>query len=473
MTRKSARLIFDIRNLANPLLKIKYKLAPYYDPSVRNLPLNTYSCAQIEGFLKEAGFTVENKLHLGFHFKAFAPLIVYQAKKMITRTPNIAAAYNFKDILSAIKLANDPEVIDRFAGSLNVFLGAQFVYPVNSGVSAFYLILESLKQNNIRKEVILPAYTAGSLVVAVKKAGLKPVLCDISLSDFNLDTKVLNNVITEDTLAVVAVHMFGLGMKSISQIKMSLPTGVTLIEDCAQAFGSRIKDKPVGSLSDISFFSFNRGKNFPLYSGGCIQVTSSDLSDKIKLLYQQLPENRGVGILTKITAFYFATRPYIYGLAYQAISCFRDTIAPNDFKVCRISRIQAGLGISCLEKIDDFLRARSKKGKSLIRALNSETGLILPCISEDDYPVFNQVPVIFKDQAQMGIIEKKLRHNGVEASRVYKKPLHHMFELGYKADDFPNANYLADHLLALPVHHLVSEQNIARMIEIIKETLNS
>ncbi|MBU0502995.1 MAG: class I SAM-dependent methyltransferase [Candidatus Omnitrophota bacterium] len=81
VTKKSGRLIFDIRNSANPALKIKYKLAPYYDASVKNLPLNTYSCAQIEGLLKEAGFTVENKLYLGFPIKAFAPLIVYQAKK--------------------------------------------------------------------------------------------------------------------------------------------------------------------------------------------------------------------------------------------------------------------------------------------------------------------------------------------------------------------------------------------------------
>ncbi|MBU0502996.1 MAG: DegT/DnrJ/EryC1/StrS family aminotransferase [Candidatus Omnitrophota bacterium] len=390
---------------------------------------------------------------------------------MIKRTPNIAAVYNFQDISSALNLAGDPKVIDKFAGSLTVFLQAQYIYPVNSGVSAFYLILESLKHDSLKKEVILPAYTAGSLVVAIKKAGLKPALCDISLEDFNLDTKVLSKSVSDDTLAAVAVHMFGIGIGSISQIKMTLPTGVTLIEDCAQAFGSRIRARPVGSFSDISFFSFNRGKNFPLYSGGCILVNSPDLSGKIESLCKQLPENTGAGIFAKIAAFYFATRPYVYGLAYQAISCFRDTVAPKDFKVCRISRIQAGLGIRCLEKIDIFLKARYEKGKFLIKSLKSETGLILPIISEDDYPVFNQVPVLFKDSTKLGIIEKKLMHSGLEASRVYKRPLHHMFELGYKPEDFPNANYLADHLLALPIHHLVSEQDIEKMIDIIKKNI--
>jgi len=75
-------------------------------------------------------------------------------------------------------------------------------------------------------EVILPAYTAGSLVVAVGKAGLKPVLCDISLDNYNAAAPDMLRLVGADTLAVVCVHMFGIPVDGIEKLRQGMPAGV-------------------------------------------------------------------------------------------------------------------------------------------------------------------------------------------------------------------------------------------------------
>ena len=101
---------------------------------------------------------------------------------MIRKFPIIRPSVGYKDIWRSI-IRNHVSGCRDIAAFMAVSSGNRFVYPLNSGLAAFYLILSCLKSRSERKEVVIPAYTAGSLVVAIKKAGLKPVLCDISLDE--------------------------------------------------------------------------------------------------------------------------------------------------------------------------------------------------------------------------------------------------------------------------------------------------
>ncbi len=188
---------------------------------------------------------------------------------MIKKFPIICPAVGPCDIWRSIFLKQNSSEKD-FAALLAGSTGNKYIYLVNSGLTAFYLALLALKNHSERQEVVLPAYTAGSLVVAIKKAGLKPVLCDITLEDFNLDRKILSGVVSGNTLAVVAVHMFGIPISDISGIKQKIPSGVCLIEDCCQAEGGKVDNLEVGSFGELSFFSFNRGENFSTFGGGGI-----------------------------------------------------------------------------------------------------------------------------------------------------------------------------------------------------------
>lgn len=391
---------------------------------------------------------------------------------MLRKLPLIGSSISFGKLLYALKSMCASSANEEFSIALSKFTGLRYIYLTNSGISAFYIILKVLKEKSGRHEVILPAYTAGSLVVAVIKAGLVPVLCDISPEDFNLDTHSLSRAISSDTLGVVAAHMFGIGIKDIGVLRERLPPDIFLIEDCAQSMGSRIKEGGLGNFSDVSFFSFGRGKNLAIYSGGCIATNNEELAGEIEREWRKIKEE---GLFFKLSlpweslAFSLAVTPFIYGLLFPFISRFKDTIPPKDLSVAKMTDFQAGLGIKLIEETEAAFSRRYLNGLFLTERLKGEKGIILPRIPEFAHFVFNRFPIMFEALERRGFVEKKLLEHGIESSRMYLKPLHRMFDLGYKKEDFPHAGYLAEHILTLPVHPLVREQDLERMVKILTE----
>ena len=393
---------------------------------------------------------------------------------MIKKLPIISSCAGPMDILKALCRSPGRYSLALFAETLASSMRSKYTFLTNSGISSFYVILKSLSRLSRKTEVLLPAYTAGSLIVAVRKAGLKPVLYDISLKDLNGDIDSLMTVISDRTLAAVCVHMFGIGMAGIAGLRERLPPDLFLVEDCAQAMGSSIGGITVGNFGDVSFFSFNRGKNLPLFGGGLISTNNDKVAAAIKEESAALAEE---GLFTKLSeplkllAFSIASDPAMYGLAFPLISRFKETAPPKDLDIRRMSDFQASLGSSLLEKRDDIFSRRYLNGTALMEGLKDVSGIILPEMQANRHSVFNRMPVLFKEPAKRELAAKRLWDGGVETSTMYIKPLHHMFNLGYAEDEFPNAVYCAQRLLALPTHPLVNEDAITRMVKIIKEVM--
>ncbi len=389
---------------------------------------------------------------------------------MISKIPIIDSWLSFRDILFALKMSRKDSLGQEFRLKISRLLGLENIYFTDSGLSAFFIILNALKENSKKREVVLPAYTAGSLVTAVIKAGLKPVLCDISLKDFNLEVNGLEKSVSGETLAVICVHLFGIGTEDIAGLKAKLASGVLLIEDCAQAMGSKITEKQVGSFADISFFSFNRGKNLPLCSGGCIATNSEIWSASLSRQIEQLADPGLFSktlIPLKILAISLAVNPFIYGLGFPLISLFKDDSPLVNIRPRKFTAFQAGLGLALLSRTESFFKSRFQNGKFLLDNLKDKEGIIVPDISSRSQPVFNRFPVVFEDPEKKEKIKQKLWKLGIEASEMYLRPVHQMFDLGYKLEEFPQANYLASHLLTLPVHSSIRQEDLEIMIKVI------
>lgn len=391
---------------------------------------------------------------------------------MINRLPIIGSPITGNDIWRALKSMKTAQGGEEFRAAFSEFTQARHVYGANSGISSFYIILEAIKRLSSGKEVILPAYTAGSLAVAVKKAGLTPVLCDISMEDFNLDINSLPGAISKNTLAVAGVHSFGINIKDIKDARKKIPDNIFFIEDCAQSMGTKVEERQAGSFGDVSFFSFNRGKNLPICGGGCIATNSGKIAAVIE------EEVKGLGSegllsdiisLSAVLCFSLAVNPVIYGAGFCFISRFKDNAPPEDFKVGQMNGFQAALGLGLMRRREELFSVRYKNGMYLINGLKDIERIILPSIQKHAYPVFNRLPVVFKDSSQRLIAQEKLWKCGVETSPMYSKPLHHMFDLGYKKEDFPNANYFAERVLALPVHQAVKQDTLSRIIDVIRQ----
>lgn len=390
---------------------------------------------------------------------------------MLAKVPIISSAVGWRELFRSAAYMNKACADKEFCDFLSKHIGSKYIYLTNSGISAFFVILKALKASSKRKEVILPAYTAGSLVVGLIKSGLTPVLCDISLDDFNLDKDSLFKLVSSRTLAVVGAHMFGIIMENLERLREEIPKDIFLIEDCAQAMGGKIRGRQVGSFGDISFFSFNRGKNLPLCGGGCIATNSLAIALAIE---EELKDVKSQGIFSNLMAFFkvlsfsFATNPHVYGLGHIFVSCFKDSVPPSILSIERINNFQVAIGLALKDRAKGLFSKRYNNGVFLIRALKDAKGIILPKISGDAYPVFNRLPILFEDLDKKEIAEKELWRVGIETSRMYLKPLHHMFALGYRKEDFPCASYFAEHLLTLPAHPALVETDLEKIIEVIR-----
>lgn len=382
---------------------------------------------------------------------------------MISKLPVIGPALMPKD-LCAVLLPRQ-EGRRRFCAGLGPLTGHRRLYLADSGLSAFYLILKALSRGSERNEVVLPAYTAGSLMVAVRAAGLVPVLCDVSLRDFNLDLSLLGQAVTSRTLAVTCCHMFGIPIEGVGQLSSRFP-GVYLIEDCAQSMGSEVGGAPVGLSGDISFYSFNRGKNLPLSGGGCIAVSPEGKAGRIEFPVLEAKRS-SLAAWWRSAAFYAAARPFVYGAAYALISRFKESAPPLGVCPADMADLSVRLGERLLPRCGELWRARYERGNVLLKGLSGIHGLRLPQIPPGSRPAFNRFPVMFDDPVAAEAARRRLWRAGIESSRMYLEPLHRMFDPGAAADSFPNARRLAAGMLALPCHPGCSLADMETMVKVL------
>lgn len=382
------------------------------------------------------------------------------------------AAYSVK--LKDLEAAFFPkkEALENFACGLAPFTGHRDIFFTNSGAAAFYLILESLKEiSPARNEVVLPAYTASILVMAVQKSGLKAVLSDISLEDFNINIDGIDNAVSDKTLCIVVAHMFGIPVAKISNLKNRFKD-VFIVEDCAQAMGAEIDGKPVGSFGDFSFYSFNRGKNLPTYGGGAATAVSAKLTQVLKKKAESLEVNSvfsDLAIPWKMLLFSIAVNPLIYGWFYPMISLFKNNRVPADFEIKKYSLCQASAAVSLIAGFKDSIEARYDNGMAIIRGLKDLNGLAVPVIRDNIKPAFNRLPVMCKDIEKRDKVEAMLNKAGIETSNMYNKPIHHIFGLGYKKESFENAVCFARTLMTLPAHPLLDGGSIEKILGVIRE----
>ena len=164
--------------------------------------------------------------------------------------------------------------IKNFEKNFAKFTNSKYCIAVGNGTDALEIAIEAL---NLKKgsEVIVPANTWISTAEAVVNNGLKLVFCDINLNDYTISIKDLKKKITNRTKAIIAVHLYGNPANMIEIRKIARVKKIKVIEDCAQAHGSKIKNKHVGTFGDIGTFSFFPGKNLGAFGDGGGIITNS------------------------------------------------------------------------------------------------------------------------------------------------------------------------------------------------------
>ena len=194
-----------------------------------------------------------------------------------------------KGIFRALIMMKRVDTTKIFENRLKDFLKVKHCFLTSSGTTALYLALSSLKELSKKNEVIIPAYTCPSILAAVIKADLKPVLCDLDEEKSNFDFNKLKDKISNCTLAITSVHLFGIPEDSYKIKNLTFSYKVFQIEDAAQSFGTVISNNNddirsqgmLGTIGDIGIHSFGRGKPLTLMQGGVLTTNSDDIAKVI------------------------------------------------------------------------------------------------------------------------------------------------------------------------------------------------
>ena len=164
------------------------------------------------------------------------------------------------------------------------YCGAKHCVGVATGLDAIYLILKAMDIKT-GDEVIVPSNTFIATALAVSYTGATPVFVEPEIDTYNIDVTRIEEKITPNTKAIIAVHLQGRPADMDAVNEIAKKHGLKVLEDAAQAHGTKYKGRRVGALSDAAAFSFYPGKNLgALGDGGCVVTNDDDIASKVRAL---------------------------------------------------------------------------------------------------------------------------------------------------------------------------------------------
>ncbi|HBE80854.1 MAG TPA: transcriptional regulator, partial [Firmicutes bacterium] len=157
--------------------------------------------------------------------------------------------------------------VKEFEAKMAAYLGVQYAITVANGSDALVLSLLALGIGP-GDEVIVPSFTFFATASAVGRVGAVPVFADVKENDYNIDPEQVRKKITAKTRAVIPVHLFGFPADMLKLTEIAKEYKLAIVEDAAQALGSTIENRLVGSIGTLGCFSFFPTKNLGCFGDG-------------------------------------------------------------------------------------------------------------------------------------------------------------------------------------------------------------
>lgn len=326
---------------------------------------------------------------------------------------------------------------NKLENELKKYLGIQNLTLFTNG----HLSLESaIDSMNIKGEVITTPFTFASTTHAIIRKGLDPIFCDIDMSDLTIDTKKIEEKINEKTSAIMPVHIYGNICDIDSLEKIAKSYDIKIIYDAAHAFGITVNGKGIGNFGDASIFSFHATKVFNTIEGGAITFKDKNLKEKADAL-----KNFGI------------TGP-------ESVEYIGGNAKMNEF--------QAAMGLCNLRYIDKEIEKRKLVTERYIYNLKEIDGIRIQSYKKGINYNYSYFPVILENyKYSRDDIYKKLLKNNI-LSRKYFYPLTKDLKCygnRFKNINTPNAEYISNRVLTLPLYADLDFKDVDRICNIIKE----
>ncbi len=345
------------------------------------------------------------------------------------------------EVLDSGMLAQGKEVAE-FEKRFAEYCGCRNAVAVNSGTAALHTALYAI---GIREgdEVITSPFTFVASANAILMQNAKVVFADIKKDSFNIDPKEIEKKITDKTKAIVAVDLFGQMADYDAILNIAQKHGLKVVEDAAQAVGAEISGSRAGNVADIAGFSLYATKNLMCGEGGVVTTNNDEYAELCRRFRHHGQSEK--------------TRYQYYDIGYNY----------------RMTNIAAAIGLVQLGKIDEYNEKRQKNAEALSKGLADIPEVVVPAASPEAKHVFHQYTILV-DPEKRDEIMNKIKEQGCGCAVFYPKPLHlhpHFGNMGYSEGDFPVSEETAKRCISLPVHPRLSEEDISKIIETVKEAV--
>ncbi len=348
--------------------------------------------------------------------------------------------------------------VEAFEQAFADFVGVNHAVAVCSGTAALQLALTALGIGP-GDEVIVPSLTFFSTVTSVIHAGGKPIFADID-DDYCLDPKTVREQITPRTKGILPVHYFGCAADLDELCSIAEENSLFVLEDCAQAIGTKHRGRTVGSIGQAGAFSFFATKNMTTGEGGMITTDNPDVAEMARMMRSHGMEGRDDHVM----------------LGYNF----------------RMTEMEAAIGSIQLEKLGAFNKKRQANSRYIYDRIGDVAWIGIQDIPVHVEHTFFWCPIFVREDVvgmKTGDVRRKLHEMGIGTRHRYQEPLYRQPMLRedspyprnydvrchqdgkpvrYEDLSFPNAEKYSGRLLGLPNHPGLSRQQLDRVVESVR-----
>lgn len=316
------------------------------------------------------------------------------------------------------------------------YCGVEHCIGVGNGLDALTLIFLAYCEQGVMQpgdEVIVPANTYIASILAVVRAGLKPIFCEPTFQSCNIDPEKIESLITPRTKAILPVHLYGRCADMQPILEIAARHHLKVVEDAAQSHGAVYRGKRTGNLGDAAGFSFYPAKNLgALGDGGAVTTNDESLATLIRSI-----------------ANYGSSAKYVH--LYKGINS-------------RLDELQAAVLRLKLLRLDADNECRRDIARRYLDEIKNPL-LALPCVDNWEQHVFHIFPVFSPDRDRL---QTYLAENGIQAQIHYPTPPHKQGALSeYSTLSLPVTERIHREELSLPMSPLMTGGEVDAVIAVL------
>ena len=338
-----------------------------------------------------------------------------------------------KTILNVLNSGNyvKSKELNKFEKKFAQYIKTKFAVGVGNATDAIFVALKALNIG-YGDEIITVSHTATGTAMGILNTGAKPVFCDISKRDFNIDISLISKKITKKTKAIVIVHLYGQSCEMKDLLYLAKKKGLPVIEDCSQSTGGKYKKRYLGSLGVFGCFSFFPTKNLSCIGDG--------------------------GMITTNDSFYYKKINYLREYGWDE-NRNAQLVGINS----RLDEIQAAI----LNVKLKYLNKDNNERRSIANYYNKNINnykILKPLEKPNCYHVYHLYVIRCKNRDKL---IRELRKKEIFAGIHYTKAVHQQQLFDGNKNYLPITDKISKEVLSLPIYPGLRKKSLKKVIDVI------